>query len=107
MKTKNTKELTARFIEAMHEIIKNDKLSNGKIDTVKAFAESIGQSPQNVSMFSKKGRHVGTAIIIETCLKYRVNPTYLILGEGEMFLSNDLTGRVNDLEKRVRKLEKR
>lgn len=106
MKTKETKELTERFNEAMHEIVKRGKVNKSKIDSLEAFAESIGQSPQNMYKF-KNGQHVGTNILSRTFKRYRVNPTWLFLGEGEMFLTDDLAGKVNELEKRLKRLEAR
>lgn len=107
MRTKKTEAVTGRFLAAMHEIIKKNKIDKGRIATRQAFAESIGQSPQNFAKLNNNGQHVSMSIIAEVCRKYRVNPTYLILGEGDMFLSDDLRGKITEIEKRLLRLEKR
>lgn len=62
-RTKETKAVTERFMSAMFDIIKEQKLKNGKIDTVKAFAESLGQSAQNFSKLGTHGQHVSMPIV--------------------------------------------
>lgn len=106
MKNKFTKEITDRFQEAMLDVIKKNKLSGGKINSVKAFAESLGQLPQNFSKYSNKGQHVSISIIEAACRKYNISPNYLVLGIGEMYLSQDVGGKVNTLEDRIKRIER-
>lgn len=106
MKTKTTEEISKRFIQAMNEIINSEKQHGGQITSVKAFARSIGQLPQNFSKFKTHKQHVTLPIIAEACKLYKINPTFLILGEGELFLSNDLTALIDKHEKRIKRLEK-
>lgn len=106
MKNKFTKEITDRFQEAMFDIIKKNKMSGGEIDSVKAFAESLNQLPQNFSKYSRKNQHVSIAIIESACRKYKISPNYLVLGMGEMYLASDIAGKANALEERVKRLER-
>lgn len=93
-------------MEAMHELIKRDKLKGGKVDSVKAFAASIGQSPQNFSKYSTHGQHVSIVVVIDACKRYRINPTWLVLGEGEMFLGEQPEPALEDIKRRLIRIEK-
>lgn len=103
MRTPHTKSLTSRFIEAMHQLISEQKQKGGKIKSYAAFAESIKQSPQNFNKIAKGKQDVSAQIIEASCRVHEINPMFLILGQGEMFLSDD---RLNKLESRVSKLER-
>lgn len=107
MKSKQTTEATKRFLEAMHEIIKRDRMNRGDITTVAAFAESIGQFPQNISKFNNNEKQVTLQMLIDICMKYKVNPTFIVLGKGEMFLRDDASYLGDTLEKNIKSLERR
>lgn len=106
MKNKDTKEMTARFVESMHEVIKRNKTSGGKIDTIQSFAKSIGQKPSNFSKFNTHGQHVQAHIVIAACKRHKFSPNYLLLGIGEMFLKDDVKGSVDSIDARLKRLEK-
>lgn len=88
----------------MRLIISQNKLKQGKYDTLSAFAKSVGQVSQNMHKLMK-GQTVSTNVMESTCRVHRVNPTWLLLGEGEMFMKDDINERVAQLEARVKKLE--
>lgn len=107
MKSKDHAEATKRFSEAVTDVIHRSKLNGGKINSVRAFAESIGQLPQNFSKYNTKHKQMVSApIIIAACKLYRINPTWIMLGEGEMYLSSDLQAKTSDLEERMKRIEK-
>lgn len=107
MKNKDHAEATKRFLEAMLDVINKNKLMGGKITSVKAFAESLGQLAQNFAKYtSEQKQNVSAPVIIAACKRYNFNPTWIILGQGEMYLSSDLEGKMSDLEARMQKIEK-
>lgn len=106
MRNEHTKKITERFVEAMTDVIRKNKLNGGKITSVKAFAESLGQLPQNFSKYTAMNQHVTNPIIEIACRKYNISPNYLILGIGEMYLSDDVTGKTDRLEDRIKRLER-
>lgn len=106
MKTPRTKAITKRFLEAMYEIIRQHSVKRGKVVNVQEFALSLGYTSANFYKIEYGGRFVGMDILASACAKYRINPTYLILGEGDLFL--EPTGvTVDDLSKRVLAMEKK
>lgn len=106
MKTKEHKEVTDRFQTAIFDVIKRNKLAGKDITSTKAFAEAIGQTPQNFSKFSRKQQMVSMPIVIAACKKFKISPNYLILGIGEMYLTEDVSGKTDQLEERIKRLEK-
>lgn len=107
MKSKDHAEATKRFLEAMMDVIHRSKLKGGKVNSAKAFAVSIGQLPQNFSKYTTKSKQMVSApIIIAACKLYRLNPTWIMLGEGGMYLSSDLEAKTGDLEERMKRIEK-
>lgn len=106
MKNNYTKAITERFQQAVLDVVAQNKLKGGKINSLKAFAESIGQSAQNFNKISRNGQHVGLSILEAACRKYGFNPTWLITGEGEMYRQKDVEGIVSDLEARLSRIEK-
>ncbi|MEJ5361122.1 MAG: helix-turn-helix transcriptional regulator [Spirochaetota bacterium] len=66
--------------------------------TQKEFAESIGITQSAISQFLKgqsKGLHSDTLIAIIN--KYNINPTWLLTGEGDIFLPGKEPGDSSDL----------
>lgn len=53
------------------------------------FAEAIGIHRQSMSDIIKDKREATVEILVKTCEIFKVNPTYLLLESGEMFLSTD------------------
>lgn len=90
--------ISARFMLVANSIIHYHKVNNGKITTMTAFADSIGQSLQNLNKY-KYGQRVTTQIIEAACKKHKINANYLFYGEGEMFLSEPGIKRVQILKK--------
>lgn len=88
MKTSYTDAMTERFIMAVNDIIISENKSGGKAVSVRAFALSIGTLQQNLNRIVNEGQGVSIAIVETTCRIYRVNPTFIILGEGEMYLTD-------------------
>lgn len=82
----------------VNSIIHYHKINNGKITTMVAFAESIGQLPQNLDRY-KHGQRVTTQIIEATCKKYKINTNFLFYGKGEMFLTEQSIKRAQILKK--------
>lgn len=107
MKTRpnETKQATKRFLDCMNDVINKHKQEGGKIVNVKEFAVSIGLSPQNFSKYNTKDQHISTPILVKSCKLYRMNPTYIILGEGLPFLDTHYVDKIKQLEERVKKLE--
>lgn len=107
MRTKKTEEITKRYLELVHDLIKKERLKGGKIVNMKMFSESVNYPPQNFSKFHTSGQHVTLALIELSCRKFGFNPAYLILGTGNKYQNSesDLEQRVTDLEKKVKRLE--
>lgn len=90
--------VSVRFMVVVNSIIHYHKVNNGEITTMAAFAESIGQLPQNLNKY-KYGQRVTTQIIEATCKKYKINANYLFYGKGEMFLTEPSIKRAQILKK--------
>lgn len=97
------KAITERFKTVMFDIITTGKKKRTGITSVSAFARSIGYSSQNLGKYFNHFQGVSTPVIEAACRKYRINPTWLILGEGEMYLKAEK--KKQTLEERVKKLE--
>lgn len=106
MASKNIKGIAERFLIAMREIIASHKLKGGKVIDAKTFSKSIGQNPQNLNAITQGRRNVSLAIVEAICRKHLINPTWLIMGSGEMKLREDNRLQLDDHENRIRKLEK-
>lgn len=90
--------ISARFMLVANSIIHYNKVNKGKITTMTAFAESIGQTFQNFYKY-KSGQRVTTQIIEAACKRHKINANYLFYGKGEMFLSEPGIKRVQILKK--------
>lgn len=106
MRNPYTKAMTKRFVEAMNTIIHQNVLRGGKIIDGSKFARTINVAPQNMNKWLKGEQDVGSIFIEAACRVHRVNPTWIILGEGEMFLASDLNAKVGDHEIRLQRIEK-
>lgn len=108
MKSKKTQAVTDRFIQAMNAIIYENVQDGGEIKTESAFSISIGSTPQNFHKIINRGQDVTARLITTACEKYRINPTWLHLNEGDMFLKeigNDITSVPKQLRSIADKLE--
>lgn len=66
---------------AMADIIKRNQIRSEA-----QFARSVGLIPQNLNLVMNQGQNVSLLTIEAICRVYRVNPTFIILGEGRMYL---------------------
>ena len=58
------------------------------LPTVKAFAAEIGIKESSIrDILKNRSRAISGAILVALQLKHRINPAWLLLGSGEMFLS--------------------
>jgi transcriptional regulator with XRE-family HTH domain len=73
--------VTLRMIKAMKAVI----ATHETVQTRKEFAEHIGTTNQFISRWSSGEANCTVENIAIACKKFRINPTYLILGQGEMF----------------------
>lgn len=106
MKTSHTDAMTERFIMAVNDIIISESKSGGKAVSVRAFAKSIGTLQQNLNRIINNGQGVSIALVETTCRLYRVNPTFIILGEGEMYLNTrPQISRRPEITKKLREIE--
>lgn len=108
MKSKKTQAVTDRFIQAMNQVILENRNSGGDIVDYSSYAISLGETPQNFHKVINKGQHVTTRLITIACEIYRISPTWLILNEGDMFLKeigNDITSVPKQLRSIADKLE--
>lgn len=78
MDTKN--EISARFVEAYHELLELDEISDKK-----DFALKIGISPSMVTEISKGRSSVGLTAIQNIVLKFNISSEWLLTGNGSMF----------------------
>lgn len=89
MKNPYTRKVTERFIQAANTIIYENKRAGKEPSNMTQFAVSIGQLPQNVSKLFNKDQHTSTQILEATIRIHGVNPTWLFLNKGEMFLKDE------------------
>lgn len=72
----------------MWDIIEFNRENEGQIVDVKTFAETIGAHSTTIKRWTQTHYQIPTKIFKKACDLYRINPTYVILGEGERFLDN-------------------
>jgi len=75
------KELTSRFLESI-DCLK----SNNQINSVSQFAQAIGVHRQCISDMINQKRKVNVDILQKSIVIFKLNPSYLFLGTGHMFL---------------------
>jgi phage repressor protein C with HTH and peptisase S24 domain len=76
--------ITQRFIRC-HDQLKLDR----RIRSSRQFAQSLDYLPQSLSEILKCRRDVTIELLRKAVEKYRMNPTYLLTGEGAMFVSEE------------------
>lgn len=110
MRNPYTKAMTKRFVEAMNTIIHQNVLRGGDFTDKSKFAKTIKVRPQNMNKWLNGSQDVGSVFIEAICRSHRVNPAWIILGEGEMFLQSksmdDITALAMQLRGIASKLEK-
>lgn len=105
---KGLEGVTERFVKAMNTIIAKSKLEKGDIRSFRDFGRKIGIDSTNFSKIKghagqdAQTRGVNARLIRAICVEFEVNPTWLILGTGEMFLNETET-----LEKRISRIERK
>ena len=91
------------MIDRIKEIIKT------KFNTQVAFAEYLNISRQQVTRYLNSENLLPIPAIIKLANDYNINPTWLLLGQGNMLLSDDDKVNNNDLiqqlQDRVKELE--
>lgn len=78
------KDISSRFIEVLNELLKR-----GSLPDKKAFALSVGCSTSMITEISKGRSNVGVSILQNTVQNYGVSATWLLVGTGEMFVSEE------------------
>ena len=78
------KDISNRFIEVLNELLKR-----GRLPDKKAFASSVGCSTSMITEISKGRSNVGVSILQNTVQNYGVSATWLLVGTGEMFVSEE------------------
>lgn len=102
MTKKHTKQVTARFLKAMRQIIA-DELEG--VTTKSQFAERVGEHQQNISRMVKGERYPTIDVLVNICLIFKVDPAWLLLNKGTMFpslqsmMDSGLFQRMAEIEK--------
>lgn len=76
--------ITQRFIKC-HNKLKQDKI----IKSSRQFAMKLDYLPQSLSEILKLRRDVTLELLRKSVEKFRINPVFLLTGEGPMFMSED------------------
>lgn len=110
LRTENTKAISKRFLQVMEEIIAKKRGAKERFN-ITDFAKSIRTDAPNFYKIKDGKRDVSVALVSELCLNHNVNPTWLILAKGAMFLDevpkNGVASKFEELEKRLKRLEKK
>ena len=67
----------------------NELLKRGCLPDKKAFALSVGCSTSMITEISKGRSNVGVSVLQNTVQNYGVSATWLLVGTGEMFVSEE------------------
>lgn len=91
------------MIDRIKEIIKT------KFNTQAAFAEYLNISRQQVTRYLNSENLLPIPTIIKLANDYNISPTWLLLGKGDMLLSDDdkisNSQQLQELQDKVNKLE--
>lgn len=79
-----TSDVTKRFI-LCHDFLKE----SGSVRSSRQFALEINYLPQNLNKVLKGERDIPLEPLRSAIEVYRINPTYLYLGEGKMFMKSE------------------
>lgn len=77
-------DVTKRFIQC-HDFLKE----SGKVRSSRQFALKISYLPQNLNKVLKGERDIPMEPLRTAIEVFRINPTFLYLGEGKMFLGSE------------------
>lgn len=100
--TKKPKSINDRFIQCMWDIIEYHRANEGELVSVEHFGKTLGLFRNAFTRYYHTHYYVPTKILEIAFEKYRMNPTYIFLGEGERFL--DKTFQKNALDKKIKEL---
>jgi len=89
MDTSN-KGITTRFIKAIDQI----SVETGR--NIKDLCEDLGFSAGYVTNLRRKPQSIGSAILVSLYHKHKINPVWILLGEGEMIVSKKQRS-INDI----------
>jgi len=102
-----SRQVTQRFLQAMKQVIALEKEG---ITTRSEFAVIIGEYGQNISKMEQGSRYPTLESICRICTIFKVNPEWVLLGEGDMWNveggSKTLMKRLNEIESSIKKIEK-
>lgn len=90
MRTEESKAATRRYVQAMREIIRRNQDNGGRIINDSAFAESLGHSSQNINKLTTGVQDPTNDLLIRSAKMYGINPNYVLLGIGGMFLTETI-----------------
>lgn len=76
--------VSQRFIKC-HDKLKEEK----RIRSSRAFALSLGYLPQSLSEILKGRRDVTIELLRQAIAKYKMNPVYIMTGDGPMFMTEE------------------
>lgn len=111
---KYTAKITQRFLQAEAECIKL-----GLVASKKEFANQMGDYPSNILSMREGKRSPTLEQLATLCIKFKFNPAWLLLGEGDKRIINrtqkltiekrllELENTVSALSLTVRNLKKR
>lgn len=100
---KHSLQVSKRFIKAMRQIIA-DQVRD--INSKSAFATEVGEYQQNIAKIEQGIRYPTIDMIVITCQKFKVNPAWLLLGQGEMFNTGIVMPDISSMSKRLNEIEK-
>lgn len=107
-KVVQTKKVTKRFLKVMRLAIA-ERWNN--VTNISEFTQLIGEYYQNISKMEAGTRYPTLEVVCITCLKFDISPAWLLLGHGEMKLTdvpsseNNILSRLDNLEKMLSEKE--
>lgn len=95
-------QIRLRCLACMRAVIANDPDTSNEL----LFCNKIGLI--NTSLYRWKNGTGGPTLqnVVMICKKFNISPSYIILGQGDMYGDAEVIKRIENLEKKVRKLEK-
>lgn len=106
MPTPIDKQVTARFVKAIHALIGADR----PCKTKRQMAEALGDVPQSILKLEKNELVVTLDHISKLHKQFKVSLPWLFTGDGDMFAINNPATFEKQLDKlthRIEKLEKK
>lgn len=98
MRTEDSKAATRRYVEAMRQVIRRSQDNGGQIVNDSAFAESLGHSIQNINKLTTGLQDPTNDLLIRSAKMYGINPNYVLLGIGGMFLTETIPPIAKEIE---------